>query len=96
MSLHHGKWTSGFKTKRKGLFCNFWHIHDDFAIKNAKNIIFKAEKAQSYSSLHDLSNGAKRCEILCINREEIDTAKALSIVIIIQKTKNSFCLAQFF
>jgi hypothetical protein len=37
-----------------------WHISDDFAIKNATNIISKAEKAPSYSSLHALSNDAKR------------------------------------
>jgi hypothetical protein len=30
-------------------------------LKNATKIIFKARKAQSYSSLHDISNGAKRC-----------------------------------
>jgi hypothetical protein len=48
VSLHHGKWTPGFETKRKGLFCDFWHISDDFAILNATNIIFKAEKAPSY------------------------------------------------
>jgi hypothetical protein len=84
------KWKSGFETKKKGLFCDFWHIHDDFAIKNAKNIILKAGKAHSYSSLHDLSNGR--------NRQEIDTAKALSIVIIIiiQKNKISFWLAKLF
>jgi hypothetical protein len=79
MSLHHGKWMSGFETMRKGLFCDFWHIHDEFAMKNATNIIFKAGKTQSYSSLHALSSGAKRCKIL---RQEINTAKALSIVII--------------
>jgi hypothetical protein len=61
---------SCFETKRKGLFCDFWHIHDDFAIKNATNIIFKAGKAPSYSSLHDLSNGAKRWEILCRKRDK--------------------------
>jgi hypothetical protein len=71
---------------------------DDFAIKNATNIIFKAGKAQSYSSLHDLSNGAKRCRILCRNRQEIDTAKALSIVITttIQKPKTHFASLNFF
>jgi hypothetical protein len=65
MVLHHGKWMSGFETKRKHLFCDFWHITDDFAIKNATNIFFKAEKALSYSSLHDLSDGTKRCTCLC-------------------------------
>jgi hypothetical protein len=29
-------------------FGDFWHFNDDFAIKNATNIVFKAEKAQSY------------------------------------------------
>jgi hypothetical protein len=33
MVLHHGKWRSGFETKRKVCFCDFWHIHDDFALK---------------------------------------------------------------
>jgi hypothetical protein len=43
------------------------------------------------SSLHALSNGAKHCKVLCRNRQEIDTAKALSIVIIQkQKTKSHF------
>jgi hypothetical protein len=51
--------------KSKGLFCDFWHISDDFAIKNATDIFSKAEKAQSYLSLHDLSNGAKRCAYFC-------------------------------
>jgi hypothetical protein len=46
-------------------FCDFWHFNDDFAIKNAANIISKAEKAPSYSYLHALSNGAKRCAYLC-------------------------------
>jgi hypothetical protein len=72
--------------QRERFFGDFWHIHDDFAIKNATNIIYKAGKAQSYSSLHDLSNGAKRCKILSRNRQEIDTAKVLSIVIIQKKT----------
>jgi hypothetical protein len=36
------------KQKGRDSFCDFWHIHDDFAIKNATNIIFKAEKAPSY------------------------------------------------
>jgi hypothetical protein len=45
VSLHHGKWMSCFGMKRKGLFCDFWHISDDFAIKNATDIFSKAEKA---------------------------------------------------
>jgi hypothetical protein len=94
MFLHHGKWRSRFETKRKVSFCDFWHITDDFAIINATNIIFKAEKAQSYSSLHALSNGAKRCTCLCRNREANDTERvqrALSIVIItIIKNQNHF------
>jgi hypothetical protein len=73
------------KQRERVFFGDFLHIHDDFAIKNATNIIFKAGKAQSYSSLHDLSNGAKRCKSLSRNRQEIDTAKALSIVIIQKK-----------
>jgi hypothetical protein len=48
MVLHHGKWRSGFETKRKVFFCDFWHIHDDFAIKNATDTCSKAEKAPSY------------------------------------------------
>jgi hypothetical protein len=56
---------SRFKTKKKHPFGDFWHISDDFAIKNATNIISKAEKAQSYSSLHALSNGPKRLAYLC-------------------------------
>jgi hypothetical protein len=78
--LYYGKWMLRFETKRKGLFCDFWHIHDDFAIKNATNIIFKPGKAQSYSSLHDLSNDAKCCACLHGNRKENATARALSIV----------------
>jgi hypothetical protein len=31
----------------KKSFGDFWHIKNDFAILNATNIIFKAEKAQS-------------------------------------------------
>jgi hypothetical protein len=46
-------------------FCDFWHFNDDFAIKNAIKTIFKAEKAPSYSSLHALSNDAKRFACLC-------------------------------
>jgi hypothetical protein len=29
-------------------FCDFWHISDDFAIKNATDIFSKAENAPSY------------------------------------------------
>jgi hypothetical protein len=65
MSLHHGKRMYGFERKRKHPFCDFWHNSDDFAIKNATNIISKAEKAPSYSSLHDLSNDAKHLACLC-------------------------------
>jgi hypothetical protein len=36
------------KQKERVSFGDFWHITDDFAIKNATNIIFKAEKAWSY------------------------------------------------
>jgi hypothetical protein len=36
------------KQRESILFCDFWHINDDFAIKYATNIIFKAEKAHSY------------------------------------------------
>jgi hypothetical protein len=64
-ALSSWKRVSCFETKRKGLFGDFLPIHDDFAIKNATNIIFKAEKAQSYSYLHDRSNGAKCCTCLC-------------------------------
>jgi hypothetical protein len=53
------------KQKEKVCFCDFWHISDDFAIKNATDIFSEAEKAPSYSSLHALSNGAKRCMCLC-------------------------------
>jgi hypothetical protein len=81
--FHHGKWRSRFETKRKHPFGDFWHFNDDFAIKNATNIISKAEKAQSYSSLHALSNDAKLCACLHGNRKENATARALSIVIII-------------
>jgi hypothetical protein len=80
--FHHGKWRSRFETKRKHPFGDFWHIHDDFAVKNATKTIFKAEKAPSYSSLHALSNDAKRCACLHGNRQENATAMALSIVII--------------
>ena len=35
--------------QRKSIhFGDFWHISDDFAIFNATNIIFKAEKAPCY------------------------------------------------
>jgi hypothetical protein len=78
--FHHGKWRSRFETKRKHPFGDFWHFNDDFAIKNATNIISKAEKAPSYSSLHALSNDAKRCACLHGNRKENATAMALSIV----------------
>jgi hypothetical protein len=67
-----------FETKRKHPFGDFWHFNDDFAIKNATNIISKAEKAQSYSSLHALSNDAKCCACLHGNRKENGTAMALS------------------
>jgi hypothetical protein len=80
--FHHGKWRSCFETKRKHPFGDFWHLNDDFAIKNATNIISKAEKAPSYSSLHALSNDAKRSACLHGNRKENGTAMALSIVII--------------
>jgi hypothetical protein len=53
------------KQKKGSLFGNFWHSCDDFAIKNAIKTIFKAEKAPSYSSLHALSNDAKRIACLC-------------------------------
>ena len=53
------------KQKKGSLFGDFWHIHDDFAIKNATKTISKAEKAPSYSSLHALSNDAKRFACLC-------------------------------
>jgi hypothetical protein len=46
-------------------FGDFWHISDDFAIENAIETIFKAEKAPSYSSLHSLSNDAKRFACWC-------------------------------
>jgi hypothetical protein len=94
MFLHHGKWRTCFETKRKGLFCDFWHIHDDFAIKNATNIIFKAGKAQSYSSLHDLSNGAKRCEILCRKRDKKLTLQRHCPLSSSSK-KNNFALLNF-
>jgi hypothetical protein len=69
MVLHDGKWRSRFETKRKHPFCDFWHITDDFAMKNATNNIFsRSEKAPSYSSLHALSNGAKRGAIFCGKR----------------------------
>jgi hypothetical protein len=71
-------------------FGDFWHIHDDFAIKNATNIFSKAKKVQSYSSLHALSNGAKRCACFCWKSQENATAMALSMVIIIQKQKSHF------
>jgi hypothetical protein len=58
-------------------FCDFWHINDDFAIKNAAYIIFKAEKAPSYSSLHALSNDAKRCTCLGWNRQANATARGI-------------------
>jgi hypothetical protein len=80
MFVHHGKWRSRFETKRKHPFGDFWHFNDDFAIKNATNIISKAEKAPSYSSLHALSKDAKRCACLHGNRKENATARALSIV----------------
>jgi hypothetical protein len=82
VSLHYGKWTHGFGMKRKSLFLDFWHIKNDFALLIAKNIIFKAEKAQSYSSLHALSNATKICACLCRNRLEKSTGSSLSMVII--------------
>ena len=36
------------KQRRSIHFCDFWHINDDFAQKNTKKTIFKAENAQSY------------------------------------------------
>jgi hypothetical protein len=48
------------KQRESILFGDFWHLNDDFAIKNATDTCSKAEKAPSYSSLHALSNDAKR------------------------------------
>jgi hypothetical protein len=53
------------KQRESILFGDFWRLNDDFAIKNATNIISKAEKSPSYSSLHALSNGAKLFTCLC-------------------------------
>jgi hypothetical protein len=55
---------------------------DDFAIKNATNIISKAEKAPSYSSLHALSDDAEHCTCSCRNRQEKGTAMAVSNIVI--------------
>jgi hypothetical protein len=63
--FHDGKGCIALKQRKSIHFGDFWHISDDFAIKNATKIFFKAEKPQSYSSLHALSNGAKRCTCLC-------------------------------
>jgi hypothetical protein len=41
-SLHHGKWRSCFETKRKHPF--FWHITDNFALKNATTSFPKLKK----------------------------------------------------
>jgi hypothetical protein len=44
MFLYHGKWKSGFETKRKGLFLWFWQINDDFAIKMLQTSFAKLKK----------------------------------------------------
>ena len=48
MPLHQEEWLLHFEAKATVSFCDFLHIKDDFAQLNAKNIISKAEKAQSY------------------------------------------------
>jgi hypothetical protein len=40
--FHDGKGVSRFETKRSIHFGDFLHIHDDFAIKNATNILFQS------------------------------------------------------
>jgi hypothetical protein len=46
--FHHGKWTSSFGMKRTGLFSVILAHQNDFAILNATDIFFKAEKVPSY------------------------------------------------
>jgi hypothetical protein len=90
MLFHHWKGCPALKQRESISFWWFLAHQDDFAIKNATNIIFKAKKAQSYYSLHALSNGAKRCTFLHWNRQENATAMALFIVIVTMEKQNHF------